>query len=214
MYTELYQFLIQHNQLSVPGIGTFLIERKSAISDFYSRKIDPPTYVVALKAETNPPSKKFFTWLSHALSISDEEAINRFNDFVFDIKKKIGEGDIINWHGVGSLKKSFVGEIRFTPDFKAIFFDQPVAAEKMLREKAEHTVRVGEEEKTSVQMTELLSQPTIKRSYWWSIALIATLFAAMFIAWFFSEHGLDVSSTANQKKLKPTTSSATHTSIE
>ena len=34
MYTTLYQYLISHNELPVPGIGTFLLQRKPAINHF------------------------------------------------------------------------------------------------------------------------------------------------------------------------------------
>lgn len=214
MYAELYQFLIQHKQLPVPGIGTFLLERKPATSDFYNRKIDPPAYSIGFQTVAISPSRKFFTWLANALNISDREAIIHFNNFVFEMKNKISAGDIINWNGVGSLKKSLAGEIKFIPADMRSFFDQPVIAEKMIREKAEHTIRVGENERTSTQMTEFLNQPVDKRSYWWDLALVITLVAAMFIGWYFSEHELNPSAAANQKKLAPMNPAITSKSIQ
>jgi len=214
MYTELYQFLILYKQLPVPGIGTFLLERKSATSDFYNRKIDPPAYSIGFQTAVIPPSRKFFTWLANVLNMSDREAIIHFNDFIFEMKNKISAGEIINWNGIGSLKKGLAGEIKFTPVDTRTFFDQPVIAEKMIREKAEHTVRVGEDERTSTQMTELLNQPVEKRSYWWDLALVITLVAAMFIGWYFSEHGLNPSAAANQKKLAPVDPAMTYKRIQ
>jgi nucleoid DNA-binding protein len=215
MYQELYQILIQHKQLPLPGIGTFLVEKNSAIGDFSNRKIDPSAYTTALRTAVNSPSKKLFTELANALNISDRDAIIRFNDFVFDLKKQISAGDVINWDGVGSLSTGLVGEIKFTPVVKQLFFDQPVIAVKVIREKAEHTVRVGEDERTSTQMTELLNQPAKKRLYWWAFAVIATLLAVMFIGWYLSEHGFNVSSTANQKKLEPIEEpTATHKTLQ
>jgi hypothetical protein len=210
MYIELYQFLIQHKQLPVPGIGTFLLEKKSAISDFTVKKIEPPVYTMAMQADGNSPSKIFFTWLGNALHISDREAVIHFNDFVFDMKKKIGAGDVINWNGVGSLCKGFAGEIKFTSVDKQLIFEHSVTAEKMIREKAEHTIRVGEDERTSTQMTELLNQRAGKRLHWWAYALAAALLATMFIGWYFSEHGLNVTSTGNQKRLEPAKPAATY----
>ncbi|MBK5272178.1 MAG: hypothetical protein JJE22_14305 [Bacteroidia bacterium] len=214
MYLELYQFLIRHKQLPVPGIGTFLLERKPAISDFYNRQINPPAYTIALQKDVKAPSKLFFIWLADALNISDREAIIQFNDFIFNLKKKVSAGEVINWNGVGSLSKGYAGEIKFIPVAKQLFFDQPVVAEKMVREKAEHTIRVGEDERTSTQMTELLNKPTEKRSFIWDFALMATFLVIMFIAWYFSQHGLNMSSAANQKKLTPISPAATYKVIK
>jgi hypothetical protein len=64
-------------------------------------------------------------------------------------------------------------------------------------------VRVGEDERTSTQMTEMLNQPDEKKSYWWAYALAIALLAIMFIGWYVSEHGVDISSAANGQKLVP-----------
>jgi hypothetical protein len=202
MYEELYQYFIQHKKLAVPGVGTFLLERRPAESDFVNKKINPPFYSVTLKPSADPPSINFFRWLAGALHISNHDAIIRFNDFVFDIKKQITDGDIIDWHGVGKISKGLAGETKFAPAIE-LAIEKPVTAEKVIREKAEHMVRVGEDQKTSVEMTEMLNQPEARKNYWWITALAVGLLSFLFIGWYFSEHGVDVTSTANNKKLVP-----------
>ena len=202
MYAELYQYLIQHKQLLVPGIGTFLVERIPAAVNFPERKIEPPVYGVSLQPVSNSPSKKFFIWLGAALQVSDREAVIRYNDFAFDLKNQLSGGDIVNWNGVGQLSKGLAGDIKFIPQEKRSL-ESSVKAEKVMREKAEHMVRVGEDEKTSAEMTELLSHTDEKKSYWWAYALIVTVLSVMFIGWYFSENGISMSSTSNSKKLVP-----------
>ena len=218
MYEELYQYFIQHRKLAVPGVGTFLLERKPAESDFVNKQINPPFYSVVLQASADSPSFNFFKWLANALHISDHDAIIRFNDFVFDLKKQITGGDTIDWQGMGTLSKGIAGEsdsyrMRFVPAIKSPP-EKPVAAEKVIREKAEHMVRVGEDQKTSAEMTEILNQPEAKKSRWWITALVASLLALLFIGWYFSEHGLDVSSTANSMKLVPMEASAPYQTLQ
>ncbi len=209
MYQELYQFFLLHKQLPVPGIGTFLLERKPAVIDFPNRKVNPPVYSIALGSPGLSPSAQFFTWLAHAFHISDNDAVVRFNDFVFDMKKQIAEGDIINWDGMGTLSRGLSGDIKFIPAIAGML-EEPLQAEKVIREKAGHMVRVGEEEKTSVEMTEMLNKPEEKRSYWWVPAVAVMLLAVMFTGWYFSEHGVAVSSTANDKKLVPEEATASY----
>jgi len=214
VYAELYQYLIQYKQLPVPGIGTFFLERKSAEGDFPNRKINPPSYTVLLHPTVHSASKNFFTWLASALDISDREAVIKFNDFAFDLKRKISSGDAVKWNGVGILNQDSAGEIKFIPAINDLVLEEPVNAQKVIRKSAEHTVRVGEQEKTSTQMTELLNQRSEKKSYWWAYALVIGLIAIIFISWYFSEHGLNISSTGNGKKLKTQESVEIHKTLQ
>jgi hypothetical protein len=85
-----------------------------------------------------------------------------------------------------------------------------VTAEKVIREKSEHSVRVGEDERTSAEMREFFNQPEEKKNYWWAAALTVGILLTIFIGWYFSEHGMKASSTANGQKLTPVTSGSTY----
>ncbi|MGQ0738798.1 MAG: hypothetical protein ACT4OJ_07035 [Bacteroidota bacterium] len=208
MYPELYQYLLQHKQLPLPGIGTIVLERKPASIDFPNKLMYPPGYSFALQPSAFIPSGRFFNWLGAMLGISQMDAVIRFNDFIFEMKKQVERGDTVNWNGVGIIKKGLGGEIKFSAG--EITTERPVPAAKVLRGKAEHTVRVGEEEKTSAEMVEMLTQTPEKRSYWWAYALAIGLLAVIFIGWYFSEHGMDAFSAANDKKLVPAAATATY----
>lgn len=203
MYDKLYQYLLQHKELPVPGIGTFLLERKPAEGDFTNKQIKAPSYSIALQAASHIPGKEFFNWLAGALGITDREAIFRFNDFAFDMRKQISDGAVINWNGVGTLNKGLGGDVKFVSSVAGMIFEGPVTAEKVIRERAEHMIRVGEDEKTSVEMTEMLNNKVETKSYWWAYALAVGLLATVFIGWYLSENGMAVSSIANGQKLVP-----------
>jgi len=200
MYPELYRYFIQHKNLHLPGIGSFVLERKPAEADFVNKCIHPPVFSVALHTDTAKPSSKFYTWLAAAFNISEKEAIIRFNDFVFELKKQINDGAKIEWNGIGTLSKGLGDNIRFVnEEIKSSL--QPVHAEKIIREKAEHAVLVGEKERTSVEMTEFFSNAGSKKNYWWVLPLSIAVLAFMFIAWYLSSKGLDTSSLGNGNKL-------------
>jgi hypothetical protein len=210
VYGELYQYLILHKQLDVPGIGTFLLERKPADIDFVNKVVNPPAFTVALHHGSTTPSKKVFNWLATSLSISERDALIRFNDFALDLKNKILTGDKLQWSGVGTLSKGMAGEIRFEASMKDMKAGTPVPAVKVIREHAEHTVRVGEQQKTSSQMIEMLAPAEGKKNYWWAVALIAGLVAFIFISLYFSSNGFNTSATGNQQKLAPEKATTTH----
>ena len=203
MYAELYQYLLSHKQLTVPGIGTFLLERKPAENIFSNKRINPPVYSIALQSADNTPSENFFNWLANTLHISDQDAALRFNDFAAGVKNQINNGGVINWNAVGILSKGLAGEIKFRPAETELVFEKSVIAEKIIRQNAEHMVRVGEDNKTSAEMVEMLNQPDEKKMYWWAYALSLALLSIIFLGWYFSEYGVDVSSTANKAITTP-----------
>lgn len=210
MYGVLYQYLILHKQLNIPGIGIFQIERIPADIDFISKIVNPPAYSIALHHSNASPSQKIFSWLSDVQNISERDALSRFNDFAFELRNKIMSGEKLQWEGIGTLSKGLAGEIRFEAAMKGMTMGTPVSANKVIRENAAHTVRVGENHKTSIEMKEYLNPADGKRSYWWAAALIIGLLAFVFIAWFFSTKGLNTASAGNQQKLEPKNETTTY----
>jgi hypothetical protein len=204
MYAELYQYLINYKKLPVPGIGTFLLDRQPASIDFPNRLINAPFYGIILQSEVQPPARNFFSWLGMVLHISEREAVVKFNDFVYDLRQHVKDGDSIHWNGIGVLSRGLSGDVKFVPD--TIEAESSVRAKKVIREKAAHMVRVGEDQKTSAEMEAMLNKPDEKRSYWWVAAAAIALLGVMFIGWYFSEHGVSLESTSNAMKLKPTES--------
>lgn len=202
MYPELYHYLLQHRRLSLPGIGTITLERKPAQTDFPNKQIHPPVYSFSLQSNAPVPGGHFFSWIGNSLGVSQMDAVIRFNNFVFELKKQLEADDIIQWNGVGEIKKGLAGEIKFLPK-APLNAGMPVLAEKVLRDKAEHTVRVGEQERSSAEMTRILSEPEENKSYWWVYALATGLLAVIFTGWYLSKTGTDLQSTANTVKLVP-----------
>jgi hypothetical protein len=210
MYHELYEYLILYKQLNIPGVGTFLLEKKPAQTDFTQRSISPAAYSINLHNGNETPPKKFFTWLSNRLDLPYHEAIMKFNGFVFDLKSAIQSGDKIYWNEVGTLSKGISGEVKLEPAVKDRPFDRPVNAVRVIRENAVHTVRVGEQEKTSVEMTELLHPEEARKVQWWTPALIAAIVVVIIIAIYFFQKGLTSTSVGNQQRITPQKPSVTY----
>lgn len=213
MYKELFQFLLLHKELPVPGIGTFLLERSSASVDFPNKQITAPSYQVSLSPDVEVPGKGFFHKLSGLLHQSTKDTVMQFNDFAFDLTKQVINGAVIDWNGIGILQNGLAGDIKLLPasDWS---LQAPVPAEKVIRERADHMVRVGEDEMTSAEMTEILNQPEEKKSYWWVYAMIIGILSVIFIGWHLSENGVDLKATGNSTKLSPIEAGISYKNIQ
>lgn len=209
MYKELYQYLVLHQQVNLPGVGVFQLERKPADLDFASKVVNPPSFTVALHHGNESMPSRQLNWLADALNISEMDVKERITSFAANLKNEIFSGKKLEWNGIGTLSKGLAGEIRFEAELKDSPAGEPVPASKVIREKAAHTVRVGETEKTSEEMIEILNPGEKKRSYEWIMTLIVAVLALAFLVWHFMQSGLDTP-TGSQQKVSPKQEEATY----
>lgn len=202
MQDTLYEFLIINKKLSLPGIGTISLRQNSSQLDFTDKQLSSPSFYFVLDHENDTPSKKTFDWLSLSRGISEWDAIRSVNDFSFSLKNSISRVGEATWDGVGVLKRDKTGNLTLDPHKITLQTEQPVHAEKVIREKFEHTVLVGEREKSSVEMAEYFASETPGKNYAWVIAVVVTILAVMFIGWYFSDKGFSPSSAGNNSVIK------------
>jgi hypothetical protein len=202
MQDTLYEFLLLNKKLSLPGIGTISLSQNSAQHDLPNKQFTAPSFYFIIGSRNDKPSKKLFDWLSASLNITEWDAIKSVNDFSFALKKKLSENGEVNWENVGMIRRDNNGDLKLDQQNILLQSEQPVTAEKVIRVKAEHTVLVGEREKTSVEMEEYFAGSPAKKNYSWLIAVILTVLAVMFIGWYFSEKGFSTSSAGNQSVIK------------
>lgn len=211
MFDDLYEYFILNRQLSLPGIGLFSLERIPAEADFANRVIHSPRYKVSFVEAQSTPTKGFFMWLAVKMNISYSEAIVNFNAFAYDLKNEILGGTRIVWPRIGVLSKGTGNAIKVEPIIEDNKNTLVAPAVKVLREKAEHTVRVGEDERTSAEMEALLHQTNSKNWSWKTLALIVALICVLLIAIHLLTNGV---STSNQQGVTPAESPSLHRVIQ
>ena len=204
MYEALYRYLIKHKKIDLPGIGVLALKIQSAEPEIADHSFLPPQYYFAFEKTERIPSEKLFSWLASNFNITEQEAVIRFNEFLFDLTRQLKEGKQIYWHEIGTLHKEFSGEINFSAEKKSFPWYNDVVAKKVTRENAEHTVLVGEREITSTEMIELLNDNGTRRTdHWWIWPLAIILAILIFLGWYLSENGSG-SAIGNKDKPSPT----------
>lgn len=213
MYSELYRYFVLQKELQLPGVGSFELHTQPAKYDFPEKMFRPPVYSVLFQNGNSSAPRELFEWLAAVFSVSERDAVIRFNDFVFEMKQHLQKGSPISWKGMGELQADEQGNILFVPAEKEFSLEEPVAAEKIIRKAAVHSLRVGEDERTSEEMNEILQYAEPKTSAWWAWPLIIALLAVIFTGWYFSRYGLDTSATGNRQVIAPAEVPAAHNEI-
>jgi len=199
MFAVLNAYLFQHRSISIPGLGTIYLETLPAAVDVADRTMLPPVYHFRFDKYFDAPDKEFFSYIAVQRNILDYEAIKWYNEFSFELRNRIKNEDSVTWDGVGVLKKDGSGNVLFEPAATSFQFMQPTPAMRVNRQNAQHTLLVGDRERTSDEMSELLHDDATKRRKmaWWVIALIIAIAGLAFLGWYFYSHGL---SAGNQTK--------------
>ncbi len=202
MIEVLKSYLVQHNNISIPGLGTIYVERLPARTDFVNRTILPPAYQYRFDKYFDAPDKQFFNYLAAEKKIADFEAIKLYNEWALAFRNRIRAEEMVSWEGIGTLQQDASGEILFEPESQETGYFSPVKAERIIRTDASHAMLVGDKETTSVEMTEYLSEPASGSTSKWLIAAIVIALVAMLLLFFrFNIAGLNIEATSNQQKV-------------
>jgi hypothetical protein len=181
----LHDYFIQNGSLSLPGVGTFRLMRISAQVDFANRKMLPPSYTVRFDNRSDQPSRELFEYVSLRTGMEDLDAVRRVNHFAYDMKDLLHEGHSVEWKGFGTLMPDTGSGFDFEPNRMTFEFTSEVDAQRVIHKDAQHTVIVGDEEKTSAEMQEILFEEEEKPglfSRFWFRALLLALAAVAIIA--------------------------------
>ena len=185
MYKAIRKFLALHHHLSLPGIGNFSVEGCAAQIDIANRVINPPSNKINFSNEKLPPEKFFYNFLAHELNVDEVHAVRSFTDFTTQLQTDFQQNKQVSLKGIGELKQSN-DEIIFEPETMNEYLPE-LAAERVIRKNATHMVKVGEQEKTSVEMQSALNvqEKVILEDRWWIPALVFALLGIAGIAYYY-----------------------------
>lgn len=192
MFQVLNAYLFQHKSISIPGLGTIHLESLPASADVADRTILPPVYQFRFDKYADTPEREFFSYLANQRNVLDYEAIKWYNEFAQDLRSRIRTEEKVEWEGVGALKKDEAGNIVFESAQLDGLFMAPAPALRVNRQNAQHTLLVGDQERTNIEMNEWLQDAdaaAAKKRSWWIIALVLALAALAVLGWHFYSNG-------------------------
>lgn len=203
MTASLYSYLIRQHQLPIPGLGTLLIERRPAQTDFVNKQILPPTYQYRFDQYFDAPDKDFFSYLASSNKVTDIEAIRWFNEWAYNLRNQLKTDQPVEINGIGELSKDASGDIRFLPRYTFEHLLQPVPAERVVNPNAVHTVKMGDKElQSDAAAAWLQEQQDAGDRNWIRYALLLLAAGALALAWHFYQNGTAMSATGLQQLIR------------
>ncbi len=117
MYQYLHKYLVLHQKLSLPEIGTFTIESVASQVDKINGLIYAPTPSIRFtQGPPFQPDRGFYQFLSQEMNVDEVTSIRRFHNYLYEINANLEYPKGSSIPGIGHLQKVNYGFIVFTPE--------------------------------------------------------------------------------------------------
>lgn len=183
MLKPISKYLALYHHLNIPGVGSFnLATAPAALRD---KELLPPGQSLLFTPGTALTDKRFYEFLSAETGLSEVDAVRRFQDYAYELRKRIQAEASVRFGNWGTLSRPGGGEIVFEQEasadlyFPAIDLSAPVPAQTTTPEQAmaaEAPVTVAAEE-------EVAEAP--RRDPWWLWTLLLALAALAAIVYYY-----------------------------
>lgn len=182
------RYLSFQQQVSIKDVGTFSVEELPARLDFPNKLLHAPEHILHFNTKWSK-DELFEQWAQKQLGLSQQEIKAQLQNLSADFHRTLSGKNELTWEGIGRFSKNDQQLILFSNGFEAVE-RPPVTAEKVIRKNAQHSLRVGEQEKTNVEMEELLQVQSRKTfNLWWLFAL-ALFFTSLLVILFIAKYNI------------------------
>jgi nucleoid DNA-binding protein len=180
----LYRYFSLNGSVSIPGLGALSLKRIPAVNDFSRKQVLPPTQLFKFNANVNPASAEQSNYIARLSGMDKEQVDNELKLMGEALKNRLMAERKLEWMDVGSFSLSDEGEIGFVPKTVTTEFFAPVHYVHVLRPDAEHTIKVGEEEKTNTDMEVFFEDQRTSegKNKWQKAAMVLVFMAVLLLA--------------------------------
>lgn len=181
MLPYIHKYFALNKTVTLPGIGSFTVESQSAKLDFVEKTLSAPMYTIRYDTH-DKVDETFYNFLEKETGRKD--AYESFNGFSIELKEKLNSHQLVGLPGIGTLTRNALG-YSFVADNSIEKYFLPITAERIIRQNAEHTVRVGENERTSTEMHAHFKRVKIKEEKWVVAAIVLGVVGVAAIAFYY-----------------------------
>jgi hypothetical protein len=184
MNQYLAKYFALYKKLILPGIGSFNSATQPAQLEFVEKTLHAPAHIIIFQQDESADDTNFISFLIKETGLEQYEAASRFSQFITQVKEKLQAGIALQLPGLGVLTNNG-SSYAFTADSLQQYFPG-VIAERVIRQNAQHAVRVGEDEKTSTEMHEMLNKEVVQDRWWIGAIVLAVVGIAAILYYYLS----------------------------
>lgn len=211
MESLIEQFLFRYSYCPLPGIGTLSIVARSANADWGHKVIQPPAQLIEFQHADVYPAQAFLQYIARQRKVSITTAEKTLSDFC-NTMNTLDSLKQISIVGVGQFSKDESGRLQLQAVTCPASYLPVVQFERVAHPDSVHTIRVGDNERSSDFMNSYFAGlKNIHSSHWQLAAWVMLLLAlgVCFYYYFFIGTG-----TGSLWPIEPATEPATYQLIQ
>jgi nucleoid DNA-binding protein len=121
LVNHIRDLLYHHDCVVVPGFGGFVTNERSARIDRSAGSFYPPAREVGFNARLDHNDGLLISYLSARLSVNYVDARKLVEAFAGEVNRKLDEGRVVHFEGIGQFLPARDGKPEFDPDPSANF---------------------------------------------------------------------------------------------
>ncbi|MFZ9661747.1 MAG: hypothetical protein ACO29O_07710 [Chitinophagaceae bacterium] len=176
-------FLYQRKAVSLPGIGTFKIERISPKDSDSGKYLWGPVHIIKLDPKIDSNGKEIFAYVSQKLNITEWEAIKLVNEFVTNLKSIVRKETTYKMEGLGNIETNDDGSFRLnSATLQYPFYSRILKpnADIIIADEVPGVEQI--ELETAYEDTSVYFNDDIPKDRWWVAVLVFLILASIIIA--------------------------------
>ncbi len=180
MFGLLHQYLIEHRQVFLQGMGRMQLLQQPAAYDVANQQLTAPQNIIQFDANAEAgPLQPVMAFIARQLNTTEENAFAVYHSFCLHLQHDLEVNRLVYWDHLGAFQKDETGKAIFVATNDLDDYYEDVPAIRVIRQGATHTLMVGTTETTSTAMKEFLEeQPVVvvpKQRWWLSATAIAVV---------------------------------------
>lgn len=175
-------YLYQRGVVSIPGVGTFKIERVRPKDSDSGKYLWGPVHVVKLDSKIDSNGKEIFDYVSKKMNISEWEAIKLVNEFVTNLKSSVRKDSKYHLEGLGNFEINEDGSFKLNaPTLQYPFYSRILKPDAGFKQSTEETDLDSIESDSEPIESFEYPEEKIQKDKWWIAVLVFAVLSILFI---------------------------------
>ncbi len=203
----LYSYLLQKGFMVVPSFGGFRVMRKPARNDFASKQVFPPSLSIVFDQSAQEIPRDQIDYLVTRTGRSRDQITDQLFSWGQRLTERMKTSPELTWPEMGTFSVDSAGETLFAASDSAGALATPVGYIHVLREHIQHAVKVGEDERSNLEMESYFEEQNKNAGLgaWKSASIFLFILLALLLGYRFSLGSFDLKSPRyNPVKPSPT----------
>lgn len=172
--TLLYRYFAQTGEVSIPSIGHLVLTKSNSVNEFTLKELKPGSTFLNFNNSDQHLNERQFQYLIKRTGNSKDQINDALILLGEELHQRLHLEKKLEWMGVGSFFVDENGSIQFQTKTNYVDLHKPIHYQHVIRENAIFEMRVGEEQKSTVDMENFFEEQrsTVGKTKWMQGALI------------------------------------------